>query len=420
VASGLCLIFIYGVAVGKWHIFPYRFLDACLDSLRNLGNRKPEFCEPARYEGQGVVVYEPGQTFPGVTLITGYTKNNDGWNVSIRLIDLNGNLLHKWRCNPQYIWDCPPHNDTIEQYMITEESTYVHGALLLSSGEVIFNLEYFGLVRLNSNSEVVWKLPYRTHHSIFQGDDGDIWVCGLKVHRDCVMEFPGLKPPFWEETILKVSLEGVIEREISVLEAIYKSGYHGLLRSRTGDFLHLNDVEVLGEQKAGAFDLFQAGDIMVSMRTINTILVIDGKTERIKWSLTYPFIAQHDPDFTEDGFITVYDNRMFQPFRTKGHVGSRIIRIEPSTRNVTTLYGWEEDQYFYSPWCGKHQHLPNGNILITETVPGRVFEINANGKIVWSWIESRWNKNYVPGVQEGTRYGKEYADFVSGLRKDGK
>jgi hypothetical protein len=290
----------------------------------------------------------------------------------------------------------------------------------LPSGEVIFNLEYFGLVRLNSRSEVVWKLPYRTHHSIFQDDDGDIWVCGVRIHRDFIPEFPGLEPPFWEETILEVSLEGVIEREISILEVIYKSGYHGLLRSYSGDFLHLNDVEVLSEQKVDAFDLFQAGDIMVSMRTINTIFVIDGKTERIKWSLTYPFIAQHDPDFTKDGYITVYDNRMFQRFRTKKHIGSRIISIEPSSRNVTTLYGWKEDQYFYSAWCGKHQHLPNGNILITESVPGRVFEVNGDGKVVWSWIEPQWNKNYVPEIQEGTRYGTEYADFVRRLRKDEK
>ncbi len=217
-----------------------------------------------------------------MTLLTGHWKDGDAWNLGIRLIDLDGKLLHEWCCNPWDIWARSPHNDNIEPFEINEEQTYIHGVLLLPSGEVIFNLEYFGLIKLNSESEVIWKLPCRTHHSIFKDTDGDIWICGLKVHRDHVSDFQGLKPPFWEETILKISLDGIIEREISVLRTIYKSEYHGLLRAKTGNILHLNDVEVLSKRKAKAFDLFQAGDIMVSMKRINSIFVIDGETELIK------------------------------------------------------------------------------------------------------------------------------------------
>ena len=70
----------------------------------------------------------------------------------------------------------------------------------------------------------------------------------------------------------------------------------------------------------------------------------------------------------------------------------------------------------WGKWCGKHQYLPNGNMLITEAVPGRVFEINASGKVVWSRIEPQRDKNEVPEILEGTRYGAEYADFVKGLK----
>jgi hypothetical protein len=255
---------------------------------------------------------------------------------------------------------------------------------------------------------------------MFQDEDGSIWVCGVKLHSEHIPQFIGIKPPFWEETILKVSPEGVIEREISLLEVIYESEYHGLLRSYTGDILHLNDVEILSRQKAYAFDLFEAGDIMISMRAINTIFVIDGETERIKWSLTYPFIAQHDPDFTDDGYITVFDNHSDWQYNQFQEKGSRIVRIETSTGKATTLYGWKEDQYFYSSWYGKHQHLPNGNLLVTEPHAGRVFEINRNGEVVWNWIVSRWNKKLVPDVQEGTRYGVEYASFVNRLGKEEK
>lgn len=67
VVAILCLCFAYGVVVDKWYLFPYRFLNIGWDSLKELRNRKPEFLHPARYNGQGIVVYEPEQTFPGVT-----------------------------------------------------------------------------------------------------------------------------------------------------------------------------------------------------------------------------------------------------------------------------------------------------------------------------------------------------------------
>ena len=218
---------------------------------------------------------------------------------------------------------------------------------------------------------------------------------------------------------------------MSMLEIVYRSGYYGLLFlnltkedsfSNTGDVLHLNDIEVLSKDKADAFDLFHAGDIMVSMRHLNTVSVIDGETERIKWSLTYPFFTQHDPDFTEDGYITVFDNHcdwLGHQYASQEQ-GSRIVRIEPSTKSVTTLYGWDKNQYFYTIHGGKAQHLPNGNMLITESGPGRVFEINTDGEIVWDWIVERWDEDSVAEIMQGTRYGVEYADFMSGLRKEEK
>lgn len=414
VAAVLCLCFTYGVAVGKWGVFPARILNAGWDSLSRLVGKptNPHWVHPARYEGEGVVVCKEQQVYPGVTLVTGNWSDGYDPELGLRLLDLHGNVLHEWRCDAGKLW--APY----DQAYVTAEETYIHGALLLPDGEVIFNLEYFGLVKLNSRSKVVWKLRYRTHHAIFQDEDGAVWVCGAKLHLDSTPSFPGLKPMFLEDTILKISPDGVVEREISVLDVMYKSGYQGLFRSYSIDILHVNDVEVLSEQKAHAFALFDAGDIMVSAREINTVFVIDGEKERIKWSITYPLGAQHDPDFTEDGYITVYNNHMIQSLLEPERNGSRIIRIDPSTREVTTAYGWTEDQHFFSPWCGKHQHLPNGNMLITETEPGRVFEINPNGKVVWSWIAPRWNKDFTREIQQATRYGEEYASFVNESTKN--
>jgi hypothetical protein len=178
------------------------------------------------------------------------------------------------------------------------------------------------------------------------------------------------------------------------------------------DILHLNDIEILSKDYAGNFNLFKAGDIMISLYYQNTVLVIDGETERIKWTMTGPFIGQHDPDFTKDGFITLFDN-----YDDKLG-GSRILRIEPLTREITMLYGHRQNQYFYTQFCGKHQTLPNGNIIITESYAGRVFEITADGEVVWDWITQRWDENNISEVLEGTRYSAEFAVFSDMLRKD--
>lgn len=417
VTAVLCLCFAYGLAVGKWHVFPHNFLNAGWDSLEAFRNRSelPHFIHSARYPGEGVVVCEREQVHPGVTLVTGVWKNGNDWDVGIHLVDLNGKVLHKWQCNPRSIWPNSPHNDRRAGSFDDKTKTFVHGALLLPGGDVIFNLEYFGLVRLDSQSKIIWKVPYRTHHSIFQDEDGKLWICNAKWREKSVEKFLGLRPPFVDDMILKVSLNGEIEREISILDIIYESEYYSLLFTTgqtTGDILHLNDIEVLSEKNAVTFDLFQAGDIMVSLRDINTVFVIDGKTERIKWSMISPFIAQHDPDFTGDGYITIFDNHL------DNFGGSRILRIEPSTRRVEVQYGHKEGQYFFTLRCGKHQHLPNGNMLVTEAQAGRIFEINVDGKVVWSWLAPRWDESHVPEILEGTRYDAEYANFTNGLRKN--
>jgi hypothetical protein len=233
--------------------------------------------------------------------------------------------------------------------------------------------------------------------------------------RKKISEYSGLIPPFFEDMIIKVSPEGIIEKEISLIDVIYKSGYTGLLRRFTGDILHLNDVEVLDNHKADAFTgVFNPGDIMVSMRHANAICIIDANTEKIKWCVVHPFFGQHDPDFTENGYITVFDNYSDwknKSFREK-EKGSRIIRINPVTKETKIIYGWHKNQYFYTEFGGKHQQLPNQNMIITETDAGRIFEINPKGKVVWEWIVNQWDKDHAIQVMEGARYGPEYADFI--------
>ena len=142
----------------------------------------------------------------------------------------------------------------------------------------------------------------------------------------------------------------------------------------TDDILHPNDVEELSVAMAPAFPQFNAGDLLISMRNINLVAVIDRTTHAILWAQYGPWRDQHDPDFQPDGTITVLSNNMDRNRST-------IIAIDPKTNEWRDIF-LGTDLTFNSYIMGRHQHLANGNRLITSSMEGRVLEVTAAGKVV--------------------------------------
>ena len=121
-------------------------------------------------------------------------------------------------------------------------------------------------------------------------------------------ELPGFEPWFYEDTILKVSPDGEVLDEISVLLAM--RSLPGLLppRSDTFDPTHLNDIELVTPELAAAFPMLKAGDLLVSMRNVSSLVAIDAETKMARWAMAGPFRRQHDPDLLPNGHIMVFDN----------------------------------------------------------------------------------------------------------------
>ncbi|MFC1565393.1 arylsulfotransferase family protein [Candidatus Neomarinimicrobiota bacterium] len=367
------------------------------------------FIAPIRYKTSGVTIHNREKIMPGVTLLTSFWQETD-WTAGIRLIDLEGKILHHWEVRAENIWPESPYDDLAKNTKNTIEN-YAHGTYLYPNGDIIINIEFMGLVRINSKGDVLWKLPYRTHHSVFRDEEGNLWVPGAKwieSGNDRIKLFPGLQEPFVEEAIVKVSPEGIILKEISLLESLYKGNYQHLLHNYnrlSGDLLHLNDVEVLSSKLAEQFPIFKKGDLVVSFRNLSIIAVLE-QSGKIKWLNTGLCTRQHDPDFEEDGQITVFDNRV-------NVSRSMIIKINPVTNEINTLYPTFSNQAFYTATGGNHQKLDNGNRIITEVNAGRVFEITPAGETVWEWIQQPYDEKYVPEVHEGTRYNFEEKDIAN-------
>lgn len=416
------IIFGYGVAVGHYQFFPYSVIEFGKDSLVSVfedrgtitATRPQRFLSRARHEGNGVTISKPEQMAPGLTFIQGFF---DGEN-EMRLVEAHGRVLNRWRVR---LYDIFPTIDHIQpQYRKpqTNWNVEIHGGLALPDGSIVFNFERAGLVKLDRCGKLAWSLPLMTHHAIERAENGGYWALRQEYVQD-KSRFPFLETPYIEEKILKISETGQVVQEISVLDLYFSNNLHALFFSNglegirlpkdelAAEITHINDVEELSTRKAGRFPKFAAGDLMISDRDYNLVMVFDPQTLKIRWHSTGPWIGQHDPDFTENGTISVFNNN--NDLTETGTIlgGSNITEIDPRTGKTQILYGGQENQKWFADIRGKHQVLENGNILITETGAGRIFEVSAGGDAVWEYI-NRYDEDEVALVTQAIRYPPGY------------
>jgi hypothetical protein len=148
--------------------------------------------------------------------------------------------------------------------------------------------------------------------------------------------------------------------------------------SWANDPFHVNDVDPLPARLAHSYPQFVAGDLLLSVRSINLVAVVDPATGHMKWWLQGLTRRQHDPDWNERGTITIFDNNMHRDF-------SRIYEVDPKSYEANVVLPGEPHD-FYTWRRGKHDGLPGGGYLVTSSEQGRVFETDGMGKIVFDFI----------------------------------
>lgn len=407
----------YGVAAQRWAWFPSSFAQRAWSQAQSLTETGPVSLMGGKgYDRHGVRMVSPGKIQPGLTLISSSWKNSGGWDPGLRLLDKRGRVVHKWRLNRENIF----------QESKTQRSrpsdTGVHGVQLLPGGDVVLNLEYVGMVRLDACGEVRWTLAEGNHHSIARAADGSFWTPGISPERrskskDHPGGFPGLRGRIvWIDWIINVSDEGKVLNKINVLDVIYKNGLDRHIEKMMGglpenpklnrnidNVTHLNDVEPLRPSMADEYPLFERGDLLVSLRNLNLVFVIDPETRKIKWSSSSPFIYQHDPDFIGNSRIGVFDNNPSLVRTGKMIDKSRIVSLQPHTGSAEVLYPTQHSGPFFTKIMGKWQQLENGNLLLTEAQKGRVVEVGPDGRTVWEWTHKSSYNSKVPVVSKAIR-----------------
>lgn len=420
VLGWMMLAFIYGVTVGVYKVLPYEALMRAKQAMESL----IEIVSPSeKYifapKGDGVTILAENRVFNGLTFFAGYRAGG----YQGLLIDMHGKTLHEWKVTFSQVWEKPVH---IIKKADDGRITW-HGTYLFPNGDLLVNFEDGnfpyggGLVKLDKDSNIIWSLARNTHHDIDVLPDGAIYVAAHNYRPDGLSGVKSLKPPYYEDVVLKVSPDGKVISEISVIEALLNSPYQGLLvpmhtlegKLYSLDPTHLNDIELVTGTIAEEFPLFKEGELLVSLRNINSLVLIDPSTRSARWALTGAFVHQHDPDFSPDGTIVLYDNKG----GTVENGKTQLIAIEPASQQITWRYTGSREKPFFSGTRGKQQLLPNGNILIIEPSTGRIFEITNDGDVVWEYYntfpaESGENLIVAGQISEAMRYPIESLSFL--------
>jgi hypothetical protein len=385
----------YGIGANEYGLFPVPLVKdakvAAKTLMEDAGMTLPWWFHRST-DTTRVRVHEASAITPGLRLIGGLARDQT---TVVNVMDVQGRVVHSWRLDWFAIWPDPTHLP--DEEVPKSNRPLVQGMALASNGDLLFTFEALGMVRLDPCGKVVWKLPYRTHHSIHVDDSGNIWAPGLITRHEPRPNLPNHAPPFYEFTIVKVSPAGRILQEISTLDLLVKNDLSGLLymsnisdRSTrvTGDTLHLNDVETFPSSLAPG--VFGPGDVLISLRNINTILAFDSTSQRIKFMSVGAVIRQHDPDFVDGNTISVFDNHLVsaegQAYVRRPHRNSRIVTLSASTGHVEVTFRGTPDQSFYTATMGTHQLLPNGNMLLTESLAGRAIEVTSGGRVAWEYL----------------------------------
>ena len=378
----------------------------------------PVYWNPVRDDGIGVVAYDAAKADNGLTLFS------SGKGRDVYLIDMQGKRVHTWTVpyetiqpvlkgtlpidrmaalsqnacessSPDVLWlpkmvplqDRPPNIGL----NISALHLYPDGSLLVLYMEGGAAYMGGGLAKIDKDSGLLWKYDgMLTHHDLTVGSDGKIYVLGKIIDPDI--------PPASDENqvhsrvhdyVVILSPEGRELKRVSILNAfnkLLKENPHPQTpfereKFSDDDPFHANTVELIPMEMDEKYPMVQAGNLLLSFRALNMLVILNPDTESLTWASYGPWHRQHSPRLLKDGSIVLFDNAG----NIMNAATSRVLRIDLNTSGILWHYDGEPNRILDSETYSSVEPLPNGNILVTETMGGRIFEVTSEKDVVWDY-----------------------------------
>jgi len=144
------------------------------------------------------------------------------------------------------------------------------------------------------------------------------------------------------------------------------------------DWTHSNSVLYRDEESA----------VYLNIRHLDRLVKIDYPSGEILWSMGKGgdfgeglFYHGHDPQFLPNGNILLYDNGNHR--RPIEYSRAVEIAFDADQGWAFVIWQWPPQPWFFDTSMGDANRLPNGNILVTSSHHGIIFEVTRTHEIVW-------------------------------------
>lgn len=321
--------------------------------------------------GVGLRALDRERAFPGFTL---FAPQSGGG--TVYLIDLDGNVVHTWQM---------PYAPGNSGYLTERGTLFYNGKVIENSKRFISRQPWKGgaALEVNWNGRVLWEVRQPDHHhdGIRLRNGNVLLICLALLPEHLVARVEGGLPgtehdgKMYADYLVEMTTDGQVVWE-------WRTWEH--LDPVTDRITAVQDLREAWTHANGLAEL-PDGNIIVSFRNISTVIIIDRRTGKIIWKLGAPPLSgQHAPTPLANGNLLLFDNG---PHRLDHSMPfSRIIEIELATKKIVWKYQAKRECEFFSPRISNAQRVPNGNTLICEGDFGRLFEVTADGELVWEFV----------------------------------
>lgn len=316
----------------------------------------------SKHHAVGLIYHDPRRAFQGYTLIA----NSGGRDA--HLVDTRGRVCHSWHRDEGISYGYLLDNGNL--LMRTRASGGAAGAAI--QGSAIMELDW--------ESNAVWSYANpMVHHDFVRMDQGDTLVI---VYEEMPAELAGQ---------VRGGRHAAGGSETMFGDTVKRLAPDGSVVSEWRSWLALDPVEdaicpLEGRHQwthQNALNLTSEGDYLVSFRQIDTLGIVDPASGEFRWKWGPGQIShQHHPTQLNNGHVLFFDNG---PHRG-GATFSRVIEIDPVTEKIEWEYRGDPPISFYSFHISGAERQPNGNTLICEGAPGRIFEVTPDHEIVWEYV----------------------------------
>ncbi|MEJ2108516.1 MAG: aryl-sulfate sulfotransferase [Acidobacteriota bacterium] len=390
----------------------------------------------------GVLKYDAERSYGGYTLFSPMINSKITY-----LIDMEGNIVHTWEAEftPGAYAELLPNGNLLRGGVLPDNPAPIGGA-----GGIVQELDWEG--------NVVWEYKLQSptevqHHCFKRMPNGNTLILAWEYKsideaidngRD-----PNTVPPsvvsgssrvtgFWVDFVREVNKEGETVWEWHVWDHLGKGptkiDINYRLPESMGDLYPNFDWT-----HYNAVDYMESTDqILLNSRNFSEAYLINHKTGKIEWrwgnKSAYGqgeapswydngdqlVFGSHNASVLENGNIQIFDNGSERPEGNR----SAVVEVDPKTNEIVWEYSAKDPSSFFSYRQGSAHRLPNGNVLVTSTQHGHIFEVTPRKQIVWDYVVPVRNGEVVCTIEDGDmphavmnmvhrayRYGKDYPGF---------